>query len=324
MAATRRERVDELLRSTLSLPASERETFLAESCGDDLTLKSEVESLLREQSDKGGVASTVNLEPAEGEQADGGEPLIGQRIGAHRIVRELGRGGMGTVYLAVRDDDEFKRRVAIKVIKPGLNSDEIRRRFRTERQILASLDHPNIARLLDGGTTDDGVSYFVMEYVEGMPIDAWCDSRRLRIAERLQLFRTVCSAVHAAHQNLVVHRDIKPGNILVTADGKPKLLDFGIAKLLNPELAGPTLAPTAEGVRPMTPTYASPEQLKGEPVTTASDIYSLGVLLYFLLTGRRPYRVRAQTQREMERVVTEEEPDKPSETIDRPGGDKSG
>jgi eukaryotic-like serine/threonine-protein kinase len=318
MAATRRERVDELLRSTLSLPATERESFLAESCGDDLTLKSEVESLLSQQSAGGGSASTaVVLETPVSERADNAGTFIGRRIGAHRIVRELGRGGMGTVYLAVRDDDEFQRRVAIKVIKPGLNSDEIRRRFRTERQILASLDHPNIARLLDGGTTDDGVSYFVMEYVEGMPIDAYCDSRRLNLSERLNLFRIACAAVHHAHQNLVVHRDIKPGNLLVTADGTPKLLDFGIAKLLNPELAGPTLAPTAEGVRPMTPNYASPEQLKGEPVTTASDIYSLGVLLYLLLTGRRPYRVRAFTAREMERVVSEEQPDTPSDAVDR-------
>jgi non-specific serine/threonine protein kinase/serine/threonine-protein kinase len=319
MAASRRERVDELLRSTLQLPASERESFLAESCGEDLMLKSEVESLIRQRS--AGVASTVMVDASEHAPTDDSESLVGQRIGAHRIVRELGRGGMGTVYLAVRDDDEFQRRVAIKVIKLGLDSDEIRRRFRTERQILASLDHPNIARLLDGGTTDDGVSYFVMEYVDGTPIDAFCDGRRLRVAERLQLFRTVCSAVHAAHQNLVVHRDIKPGNILVTSDGTPKLLDFGIAKLLNPELANATLAPTAEGVRPMTPTYASPEQLRGEPVTTASDIYSLGVLLYFLLTGRRPYQLRALTPREIERVVHDEAPGRPSDSLDRADGE---
>ena len=318
MPASRRERVDELLRSTLSLPITEREPFLAASCAGDPSLRLEVESLLRERSADGdGDRSTVVVETGEPARAGSGENLIGRRIASYRVVRELGRGGMGTVYLAVRDDDEFQRRVAIKVIKLGLDTDEIRRRFRTERQILASLDHPNIARLLDGGTTDDGLSYFVMEYVEGTSIDAYCDAQRLRLAERLRLFRTVCSAVHAAHQNLVVHRDIKPGNILVTADGTPKLLDFGIAKLLNPELAGPTLAPTAEGVRPMTPTYASPEQLRGEPVTTASDVYSLGVLLYLLLTGRRPYRFRSLVPREVERVVCEEEPDKPSVTVGR-------
>jgi non-specific serine/threonine protein kinase/serine/threonine-protein kinase len=318
MSPSRRERVDELLRSTLNLPDTEREPFLTESCAGDPSLRSEVESLLRERSTGvNGDLSTVVAVSASHERDEGGEPLIGRRIGTYRVVQELGRGGMGAVYLAVRDDDEFQRRVAIKVIKLGLDTDEVRRRFRTERQILAGLDHPNIARLLDGGTTDDGLSYFVMEYVEGTPIDTYCDTNRLTLAERLRLFRTVCSAVHAAHQNLVVHRDIKPSNILVAKDRTAKLLDFGIAKLLNPELAGPTIVPTGDGVRPMTPTYASPEQLRGEPVTTASDVYSLGVLLYLLLTGRRPYRFRSLAPREVERVVSEEEPERPSVTLER-------
>ena len=213
-------------------------------------------------------------------------------VGPYRIIREIGRGGMGTVYLAVRDDDQYKKQVAIKLVRRGMDTDFIVDRFRHERQILASLDHPNIARLLDGGTTEDGLPYFVMEYIEGSPINQYCDDRRLSIAERVKLFQTVCSAVQYAHQNLVVHRDIKPSNIIVTPEGVPKLLDFGIAKLLAPDAVGQTQAATVTMMRPMTPDYASPEQVRGRAITTAADIYSLGVLLYELLTGRRPYRIK--------------------------------
>src|SRR5687767_9684553 len=208
-----------------------------------------------------------------------------RRIGPYRILRELGHGGMGTVYLAARADEQFHKRVALKVIRSGADSAEVVRHFKRERQILASLDHPNIAHLLDGGTTDDGLPYFVMEYIQGQPVDRYCDNVRSTVAQRLQLFRHVCSAVHYAHQNLVVHRDIKPSNILVTAEGIPKLLDFGIAKLLTPELSVQTTGETSIALRLMTPDYASPEQVRGETITTASDIYSLGVLLYRLLTG---------------------------------------
>ena len=236
-------------------------------------------------------------------------------MGPYRLVRRIGRGGMGTVYLAIRDDEAFQRRVAVKVLKRGMDTDAIVRRFRNERQILAGLSHPNIAALLDGGTTPDGLPYFAMEYIEGQPIVDFCESRRFDTTARLRLFRDVCSAVQYAHQNLVVHRDIKPQNVLVTSDGTPKLLDFGIAKLLNPELGGETIALTAAGAQLMTPEYASPEQVLGQPVTTASDVYSLGVLLYELLTGRRPYYLTSRTPAEIARIVCESVPVRPSTAI---------
>ena len=239
------------------------------------------------------------------------EPQAERRIGAYRVLREVGHGGMGTVYLAARADDQYQKRVAIKTIR-GLDSEEVLRHFRRERQILAALDHPNIARLFDGGTTDDGLPYFVMEYVEGQAIDEYCDERRLSVQERLALYQGVCSAVQYAHQNLVVHRDIKPKNILVDAQGVPKLLDFGIAKLLNPEVSGEAATGT---VLAMTPEYASPEQMRGQPITTATDVYSLGVVLYELLTGHRPYGRAARSAVEMLKAVCEEEPERPSTAV---------
>jgi serine/threonine protein kinase/tetratricopeptide (TPR) repeat protein len=236
------------------------------------------------------------------------------RIGAYRILRELGRGGMGTVYLAVRADEQFRKRVAIKMAGGGPVGEDAARRFRRERQILASLDHSNIAKLLDGGTTESGQPYIVMEYIEGQTINQYCETRQLPTAERLVLFRMVCSAVQYAHSNLVVHRDIKPANVLVTAEGLPKLLDFGVAKLLNPELSGEPL--TATGLA-LTPEYASPEQARGETITTASDVYSLGVLLYELLTRQRPYRLKSREVLEVLRAVCEEEPQKPSTAVAR-------
>jgi non-specific serine/threonine protein kinase/serine/threonine-protein kinase len=222
---------------------------------------------------------------------------------------------MGAVYLAVRDDDAFQKRVAIKVLKRGMDTEAIVRRFQHERQILASLEHPYIASLLDGGTTHDGLPYFAMEYVEGQPITDYSDARQLDTNARLNLFRHVCSAVQHAHQNLIVHRDIKPANVLVTNDGTPKLLDFGIAKLLNPELSAHTMVPTAAGLQLMTPEYASPEQVRGEPVTTATDIYSLGVLLYELLTARLPYRLTGRTVADLARAVCELPPVRPSTAV---------
>jgi non-specific serine/threonine protein kinase/serine/threonine-protein kinase len=244
-------------------------------------------------------------------------PIDGLRIGPYRLIREIGRGGMGTVYLAGRSDDAFQKRVALKVLKRGMDTDAIVRRFRNERQILASLDHPFISGLLDGGTTPDGLPYFAMEFVEGHPIDEYCDAQHLDTTARLQMFMKICSAVQYAHQNLIIHRDIKPANVLVTADGTPKLLDFGIAKLLNPDLDGHTLAPTAEGSPLMTPEYASPEQVRGEVVTTATDVYSLGVLLYELLTGRRPYELTSRTPAEIARVVCNSVPERPSTAVTR-------
>jgi len=241
--------------------------------------------------------------------------MEGQRFGAYQVIREIGRGGMGAVYLAARADDQFKKRVALKILRADVNAQEVLSRFRHERQILASFDHPNIAGLLDGGSTPAGEPYFVMDYVEGTAIDQYCDSHSLSVAERITLFRQVCSAVQYVHQNLIVHRDLKPGNILVTADGVPKLLDFGIAKILKPEMMATMVNATRAEDRVMTPAYASPEQVRGEPITTASDIYSLGVVLYELLTGRRPYRMKSNTAHELARVICDDEPDKPSTAI---------
>ncbi len=241
----------------------------------------------------------------------------GERIGPYRILRQIARGGMGTVLLAARDDDAFRRHVAIKLIQAGIGSPMVSRRFHSERQILANLDHPNIARLLDGGTTSDGRPYLVMEYVDGVPIDTYCDRHRLSLDSRLDLLRKVCTAVSYAHQNLVVHRDIKPRNILITEDGEPKLLDFGIAKVLLPESFGLQPENTQTGVRPMTPRYASPEQVRGEAIGTASDTYSLGVLLYELLIGRSPYRLESDLPHEIERAICEQEANRPSSELRR-------
>ncbi|MBA2645394.1 MAG: serine/threonine protein kinase, partial [Pyrinomonadaceae bacterium] len=291
--------VEEIFSEAVDLPAgAERASFIAEQCGADAELRAEVEKLLSADEEAGEfiagpafdmrrVTSIERLAAAVA-ATELDAPMVGRRIGSYRMVREIGRGGMGAVYLAVRADDEYRKRVAIKLVKRGMDTDFILRRFRNERQILASLDHQNIAHLLDGGTTDDNLPYFVMEYIQGLPIDRYCDNARLPLAERLRLFRQVCAAVHYAHQNLIIHRDIKPSNILVTTDGMPKLLDFGIAKILNPEIALDTIDPTLTAMRMMTPKYASPEQLRGAAATNLSDVYSLGVLLYELLTGRHP------------------------------------
>jgi Tol biopolymer transport system component/serine/threonine protein kinase/tetratricopeptide (TPR) repeat protein len=322
MAEARWQQIEEVFQQALDLTAPERERYLDEACRNDAELRQQVERLIASYEKAGsfienppeGLESTVSL---EGDPELPSAFLVGRRLGAYRILREIGRGGMGAVYLAERADDAFRKRVAIKLIKRGMDTDYVLRRFRNERQILASLDHPNIAHLLDGGTTDDGLPYFVMEYIEGEPINQYCDKRRYSVADRLRLFQRVCAAVDYAHSNRVLHRDIKPGNILVTADGTPKLLDFGIAKLLNPELSEQTVESTVTAMRLMTPEYASPEQVSGQQLTPASDVYSLGVLLYEMLTGARPLRFANRAPYEIARAICEEEPERPALLLDR-------
>src|SRR3989441_5578614 len=303
----------ELFGAALELDPGKRSAFLRDACGSDESLRAELESLLASYK------RTATSEEKPSPSVDPGlfpGTLIGQRLGSYQVLHEIGHGGMAVVYAAVRADDEYRKTVAIKVVLPGLGSDDILRRFRNERQTLATLDHPNIVKLLDGGSTEQGLPYLVMEYIEGVPIDQFCDSRRLSTNERLHLFCAICKAVQYAHQNLVVHRDLKPSNILVTADGTPKLLDFGIAKLLNPESAAQTLL-TQPSMRPMTLDYASPEQFHGQPMTTTTDVYSLGVLLYELLTGSLPYDLQGRSPLEMERIISEVEPERPSTAVRR-------
>ncbi len=314
-------RADEVVQSALERGADEQAAFLSAACAGDAALRAEVESLLsyRErardfiESPALAFAAELLADGQDGGEKDGDEEAgAGARlIGPYRLVREVGRGGMGVVYMAERDDGEFRQRVAVKIIRQTLAGVETRRHFKRERQILASLNHPNIARLLDGGVSADGEPFLAMEYVEGVRIDHYADKRRLPAEARLELFRRVCAAVQYAHQNLVIHRDLKPSNILVTAEGVPKLLDFGIAKLLDPGGADAG-AHTLTELGVMTPEYASPEQVRGESVTTASDVYSLGVVLYELLAGHGPYRVRSRQPDEIARAIREQEPERPS------------
>jgi eukaryotic-like serine/threonine-protein kinase len=241
-------------------------------------------------------------------------------VGPYRLVRELDGGGMGIVYLAVRSDDHYFQIVAIKMVRKGMESPALLQRFRAERQILATLTHPNIGAILDGGDTQDGRPYIVMEYVEGQPITLASEARGLSIRQRIELFRSVCSAAHYAHQKQIIHRDIKASNVLVTSQGVVELIDFGISKPLAPELIPGELVPTEAGQRLMTPDYASPEQLLGQKLTTATDIYSLGVLLFELLTGSRPYTLHNLSPAVAERLVCEQEPPKPSSVRELPNG----
>jgi eukaryotic-like serine/threonine-protein kinase len=299
-----------LFEAAADLQPEERARFLGDVCAQDAELLREVEDLLAADRKNGeGILAAVER---EAQSLFGLEGVMGSRIGAYRIVGEIGRGGMSTVYLAVRDDDQFQKQVAIKLIRFGMDTEDVLDRFRHERQILADLEHPYIARLLDGGAAPDGRPFLVMEYLIGEPLDAYCRNRDLGLRERCRLFLKICEAVSFAHRNLVVHRDLKPGNILVGADGTPKLLDFGVAKLLAAD-TGSGLTATAVAIRPMTPEYTSPEQFRGETITTAADVYSLGAILYELLSGQRPHRFSSYGLREMERVICEAEPIRPSE-----------
>jgi tetratricopeptide (TPR) repeat protein len=310
MTPARWQQVKATLAEALERPdASTRAEFLASACDGDTSLKREVESLLEQPedefdlcADQAGLVNTSGLAASD----------VGYRLGSYRLVRELGRGGMGAVWLAERADEEFHKEVAVKLLKRGTDTDEVLRRFRAEREILARLAHPNIAGLLDAGTTPDGLPYFVMEYVAGAHITDYAFAQNLSVRERLELFLKVCSAVQFAHQNLVVHRDLKPANILVTAEGEPKLLDFGIAKLLAAGDADWQM--TIVGHERFTPGYASPEQVRGEPITTVSDVYSLGAILYQLLTGTPPHRFgeKAMSPTQVARIVCEVEPERAS------------
>ena len=307
MTSARWKEVEALFEQALEFPTAERLQFL-QSIEDD-ELRAEVESLLHAHGE------AFLDEPNRFFSAEGSDSLSpGEIVDRYRIIREIGRGGMGAVFLAERADQQYEKRVAIKLIKRGMDTDSVLRHFRNERQILAGFDHPNISRLFDGGTTKNGLPYFVMEYVEGLPIDDYCDAHELSVIERLTLFREVCGAVSYAHRHLVIHRDIKRSNILVTADGVPKLLDFGIAKILQQGDGAEPLA-TMTVMRPMTPEYTSPEQVRGEPMTTASDVYSLGVVLYELLTGQLPSRFASQSPHDVARVITEQEPTPPSTAV---------
>lgn len=299
--------VDSLFQQATEMDPSEWNAFLKDACGEDVELRSEVEGLLAHSE------RTLGLLKKPVENAAREFAFIGRRIGPYVLRRVLGEGGMGTVYMAARADEQYHQFVAIKLMHAGSwQSETILQRFRTERQILANLNHPNIARLLDGGVTSDGSPYLVMEYIDGTPIDEYSRGNSLSIKAKLELFRRVCSAVEYAHKNLVIHRDIKPANVLVTENGTPKLLDFGIAKLLDPddtEHGPPKTRPTE---RLMTPEYASPEQVRGEPITTATDVYGLGILLYELLAGRHPFAEQKLSLLEMARQVCEVDPEPPS------------
>ncbi|HWB42380.1 MAG TPA: serine/threonine-protein kinase [Gemmatimonadales bacterium] len=326
MNAAQWSRLEAILDEALERPPQERKALIEAACGDDAALLAEARRLAGALEPAAGFLDrplrdyTPDL--VDGCLEEGDEPtpaLPVEAIGPYRLIREIGRGGMGAVYLAERSDGQYDKKVAIKLVPPGPDAARLGRRFAAERRMLASLEHPHIAHLLDGGVSAQGLPYLVMEYVEGERIDTWCDARRLTIRERLSLCNDVAEAVQFAHQHLIVHRDLKPGNILVTAEGQVKLLDFGIAKLMADEPSLPDAPLTATGAILATPEYASPEQIRGGPVSTASDVYSLGVLLYELLAGRRPYALAGRSREELARAVCEQTPESPSTAPARAG-----
>ena len=310
------EQTAELVKSALDRPRAERAAFLDEACGGNAELRAQVEAYLRFEDESEGFIEGNALHVAAETSARAAALALPRQIDQYEILSRIGVGGMGEVYLA--HDTKLRRKVALKLVRAGMDSAELVARFRHEERILAGLNHPNIAQLYGAGVTSEDVPFFAMEFVEGARIDEFCKSQALTTAARLQLFRKVCAAVHYAHQRLIIHRDLKPSNILVTAEGEPKLLDFGIAKLVEGQDAMTQLQ-TLPGA--MTPDYASPEQVRGEAMTTVSDVYSLGVLLYEILTGERPYRLKTRTAAEVARAVTDEIPERPSTRVEQQLGD---
>ncbi len=306
------EQVSEFLDAVMELPAGDRVRYLETAC-PDAELRNHLENMILSYDD----TTSFMEKPPVLRELPQAKPWFGRRIGPYQLVEELGEGGMGIVYRALRADDHYLKSTAIKLMKGDFSSNFSIMRFRVERQILASLDHPNIARLLDGGSTEEGTPYLVMELIEGQPIDEYCDAHRLSIADRLKLFRQACAALQYAHQHLVIHRDLKPKNILVTDKGDVKLLDFGIAKILDPESFPQVVEPTSPLLRMLSPEYASPEQIQGEQIATASDVYSLGVVLYELLTGHRPYSIGSASFAELTTAICHTEPVRPSAVIYR-------
>jgi serine/threonine protein kinase/tetratricopeptide (TPR) repeat protein len=317
MTPERWQHVKGVLASVLESDPGERSTYLDRVCEGDPFLRADVENLLAANHLLESGFLNVPPIPVSGPDDSKASVRVGRRIGPYQLVEEIGVGGMGEVYRAFRADDQYRQQVAIKLVRAGHDSSFVVSRFKNERQILAGIEHPNIARLLDGGTTEDGVPYFAMELIEGDPIDEYCARNRLSTTERLKLFLQVCSAVQYAHQRLIIHRDIKPGNILVTSEGVPRLLDFGIAKILETDGSSGQFEATLTIFRALTPAYASPEQVRGEAITTASDVYSLGVVLYELLTGHHPYRRAESTPEELARAVCDAEPMRPSSVVRR-------
>ncbi len=317
MTPERWQQIKDIFQTASELPAAERTAYVRRACSGDAGLLGEVESLLASAQAEEFLFGHAAAYVPEAVADQTWDHAIGRRVGAYRIVRQIGEGGMGAVFLAERAG-EFQQQAAIKLLRPGMDSHGFAARFRHERQILASLDHPNIARLFEGGTTEDGRPYFVMEYIDGEPISSYATRHALGVRERLGLFTQVCAAVQYAHQHLVVHRDLKPGNILVTSGGTPKLLDFGIAKLLTNGASRDTEALTQVMGCLMTPDYASPEQVRGAPITTASDVYSLGAVLYQLLAGRSPHRITSGSAAEIERAICDTEQPPPSQATSEP------
>jgi serine/threonine-protein kinase len=316
MTSSRWDRIEELFEAASPLRTAQRADYLAGVCGNDHVLRAEIEAMVAAEQP----ARALRIErmaPRDASAEPSVDPTVGTSLGPWRVIRELGRGGMGTVYLAERADGLYRQQVALKLASPVLARPEAMERFCTERQVLARLGHPNIARLLDGGLAPDRRPYFVMELIDGAPITQWCTSHDLSVADRLRLFRVVCDAVQHAHEALVVHRDLKPANIFVSSAGEVKLLDFGIAKLLDPALFGQSASTTRTGETVMTPEYAAPEQLLGGPITTATDVYALGVVLYELLTGVRPLTLDARTSGQVERAVASARIVPPSELLGR-------